>query len=69
MSNHYLYIYLDPRKPGKFTYSKQVSFLFEPIYVGKGTGDRYLAHIKECINWNFTETENKIKSNKIKKNC
>jgi hypothetical protein len=32
---HYLYMYLDPRKPGRFSYLNKISLLFEPIYVGK----------------------------------
>jgi len=42
----YVYVYLDIRKPGKYTYTKlNVSFLFEPFYVGKGIGGRYLSHL------------------------
>lgn len=37
----YVYVYLDPRKPGEFIYDKYV-FDYEPIYVGKGIRDRYL---------------------------
>jgi hypothetical protein len=36
---HYVYIYLDPRKPGKYVYG-EYKFLHEPIYVGKGEGKR-----------------------------
>lgn len=39
----YTYILLDPRKPGKFTYNT-ISFLYEPFYVGKGTGNRVMSH-------------------------
>jgi hypothetical protein len=41
MKTFYVYIYLDPRKPGKFTYD-HLFFDFEPFYVGKGT--RYRCH-------------------------
>ena len=44
----YVYIYLDPRKKGHYCY-KNISFLYEPIYVGKGTGTRKISHLK-CIN-------------------
>lgn len=54
----YAYIYLDPRKPGKFCY-KSVCFLYEPFYVGKGHGNRYLKHlIKNKIRGLF---QNKLK--------
>jgi hypothetical protein len=41
----YVYVYLDPRKPGKVSYG---SFLFDyrPMYVGKGQNNRDIAHIK-----------------------
>ena len=45
MTTFYNYVYLDPRKPGKYTYST-MSFLFEPIYVGKGTKNRYKQHLR-----------------------
>jgi hypothetical protein len=42
----YNYIYLDPRKPGKYCYDElNVSFLYEPFYVGKGQGDRCYEHL------------------------
>ena len=40
----YVYVYLDPRKPGKFIYN-DFSFEFEPFYVGKGYGDRAFGHL------------------------
>ena len=44
---HYVYIYLDPRNPGKYKYRIEDKILeldYEPIYVGKGFGDRYVCH-------------------------
>jgi hypothetical protein len=41
----YIYVYLDPRKPGRFTYGDFITFFYEPYYVGKGNGDRLYDHL------------------------
>ncbi len=46
MQELYTYIYLDPRKKGSFSYDGiDMSFLFEPFYVGKGKKDRIDQHL------------------------
>jgi len=40
----YVYTYLDPRKPGQYSYG-DYCFLYEPFYVGKGCRDRDVYHI------------------------
>jgi len=40
MNKYYVYIYLDSKKPGCFKYNNLV-FDYEPIWVGKGSGNRY----------------------------
>ena len=60
MNKNYVYIYLDPRKPGKFKYD-DYEFDFEPFYIGEGTGKRYLDHVKNYDNKNI------IKLNKLNK--
>jgi len=59
----YVYIYLDPRKPGKYEYG-DYCFLYEPFYVGKGKENRYLAHInqKETIKKSNLHKYNKIQN-------
>lgn len=42
MNDYYVYVYLDPRKPGKYKYGKY-RFPYEPIYVGKGKEKRIYA--------------------------
>jgi hypothetical protein len=59
---------LDPRKPGQFKY-EEYEFDFEPFYVGKGSGDRWVAHIRETKGeWAESSLQkNPHKLNKIKK--
>lgn len=56
--NKYVYIYLDPRKPGIFVYD-EFTFEYEPFYVGKGSGYRCNAHLSR-------EGGNKYRFSKIK---
>lgn len=57
----YIYVYLDPRKPGKFEYN-EYCFLYEPFYVGKGSSDRMHDHLKKSELLKNTFKSNKIKS-------
>ena len=40
----YVYVYLDPRKPGDYVYG-EYHFDYEPFYVGKGNGNRAYGHL------------------------
>lgn len=44
MFEHYVYVYLNPLKPGNFRYNK-FTFDFEPFYIGMGKKDRIDRHI------------------------
>lgn len=61
VNEYYIYAYLDPRKPGSFTYDN-LDFNFEPFYIGKGKGNRYLKHLQ-----NIRTDHNTLKKNKIDK--
>lgn len=41
----YVYVYLDPTKPGKYVYG-EYEFNYEPFYIGEGHGKRMIAHLK-----------------------
>lgn len=57
---YFVYCFLDPRKPGKYKYDN-ISFDFEPIYVGKGKDLRPNRHYSLYKKYN-TRFYNKIKS-------
>lgn len=41
---YYVYIFLDPRKPGNYQYG-ELKFNHEPFYVGKGKDNRFQRHL------------------------
>lgn len=57
----YVYIYLDPRKPGIYDYGELI-LNHEPFYVGYGHGNRKNFHLYES-----KTTKNSLKLNKIRK--
>lgn len=48
MFSFFVYVYLDPTKPGTFTYGN-ISFSYEPIYIGKGRDRRHLCRRNEAL--------------------
>lgn len=44
-NSFYSYAYLDPSKPGRYT-SSLISFLFRPLYIGKGKKERFIHGIE-----------------------
>lgn len=58
---HYIYVYCDTRKPGSFKFGEFI-FDYEPIYVGKGYGNRDTYHLKYvCVNQILSRKLAKIK--------
>lgn len=47
MNNYYVYILLNPEKPGNYKYG-DFTFYFEPFYVGYGKGNRVKQHYMQC---------------------
>ena len=62
INKYYVYVYLDPRKSGKYVY-EDLSFNYEPFYIGKGSNKQMYSHLKE----NVKNTNNLYKYNKIQK--
>jgi hypothetical protein len=62
-NDYYVYVYLDPRKPGNYVYS-EFEFQFEPFYIGKGRNHRYRIHLLKVKGGSY---KNLPKYNKIKK--
>lgn len=60
-NHYYVYIYLDPTRPGNFVYN-EYTFLYEPFYVGKGQKNRAIVHIDEC--WRAVQEYNNPKKEK-----
>lgn len=42
---YFIYVYLDTRKRGSYSYVN-LDFEYEPFYVGKGTKERHLSHLR-----------------------
>ena len=67
MSNYYVYVYLDTRKPGFYSYCglNNIRFIFEyePFYIGKGKNYRMNEHLTETLD----NTCNSFKVNVINK--
>ena len=62
-NDYYVYIYLDPRKPGNYVYG-ELKFEFEPFYIGKGRNHRYRIHLLKVKRDDY---KNLPKYNTIKK--
>ncbi len=63
MSEFYVYVYLDPRKPGSYIYG-DLHFDFEPFYVGQGHRDRDTQHLRDLFRRGGRK--NTYKDNKLK---
>lgn len=52
--DYYVYIYLDPRKPGRYNYQNYY-FDYEPFYIGKGKDHRYKIHLHKVKLGNYKD--------------
>ena len=62
----YVYVYLDPRKPGHYVYG-EYEFDYEPFYVGKGCNGRAYIHLTDCYIKNIKNGTNKHFTRRINK--
>lgn len=61
ISKYYVYVYLDPRCPGQYTYCDTISFYYKPRYIGYGHKDRWYSHVDDkCGNKQLRGFLNKI---------
>ncbi len=65
LDRYFVYIYLDPRKPGKYVYGELI-FDYEPFYAGKGSRERHTHHLSYAKRNTKTESKS-IKVRKINK--
>lgn len=66
-SDFYVYVLLDPRKPGNYEYGP-LKFKHEPFYVGKGKGRRDISHFRPGnLRKDSERIKNTKKTNKIRK--
>jgi hypothetical protein len=61
MEEYYVYCLLDPRVRGSFIY-EEISFGYEPFYIGKGKDKRINEHTRKA---QLMRDENRLKANKI----
>lgn len=59
-NKYYVYAYLDPNDKGEFRF-EDLEFDYKPFYVGKGSGRRFLNHLKDTSLKKNTHKNNKIK--------
>jgi len=64
-NKYYVYCLMDPTKPGNYSYDGlDFCFLYEPFYIGKGSGNRLNRHSHRD---SITKESNLLKKNKILK--
>lgn len=63
-NNFYIYVYLDPNKPGNYIF-QDYKFSYEPFYIGKGNKNRAYHHYRQVLRHGYENDSNPKRQKRI----